>query len=434
MNEMFPLDELLREMNKCSGCGICLSFCPIYQASGIETISSRGRVDTIRGLLEGELKLTPRMEEILSTCLLCMACQTNCPPGVTSLKAILEARHRMVGQKGLPVLKRWAFHRLLRDRKALARAIRMAAMVQKISPSNENGPLRHLPTILSPVSGGRALPPLADKPLRDRINQRTPSLGRHVGSVAFFSGCYLEFVDTPMGKAGIDVLTSQGYEVIFPQGQVCCGAPVLYSGDLEDAVELALINARAFDGLEVESVVTLCATCCAALREGYKIISESLNGGERGLVLGLSRKVKDLSEFLTQSQGLRGPFLDLPLRVTYHDPCHHVRGLGIHSQPRELIQSIPGVELVEMRDPARCCGGGGSFSFTNPKLSIEIGRWKLNDVLDTGAQAVVTSCPGCVLQIQEVAQRQGASVEVIHVAELLARAIKNTAPPPREDV
>jgi glycolate oxidase iron-sulfur subunit len=110
--------------------------------------------------------------------------------------------------------------------------------------------------------------------------------------------------------------------------------------------------------------------------------------------------------------------------VTYHDPCHHVRGQRISREPRELLLSIGNLTLKEMAEPARCCGGGGSFSLANPKLSIEIGRWKIHDILATGAQAVVTSCPGCVLQIQEVASREKAKFRVLHLVELLDKALE----------
>jgi glycolate oxidase iron-sulfur subunit len=382
-------------------------------------------MDTIRGLMLGHLGLTPRMEEILSTCLMCKACETACPPGVVSHKLILEGRHRAVTQKGLPLAKKLAFRRILKSRKALGRVLSAVARLQRLGPEPQGGPLRHLPTVLSGLAGGRALPPLGSRPLRDRIHDTTPPLPgvEPKGQVALFSGCYLDFVDTPIGDAAIRVLASQGYEVLFPKGQVCCGAPVLYSGDLEDATELALLNARAFAMSPAPAVLTLCATCSSVLREGYATVAEHLQGEDREAVLALSARVQDVSRFLTDLGPLRGLSLPEPLTVTYHDPCHHVRGEGIKAEPRLALRSISGVRVVEMAEPARCCGGGGSFSLNHPDISVEVGRWKVKDILSTGAQAVVTSCPGCILQIQEVAQRERASFEVLHLVELLDRAM-----------
>ncbi len=423
---MYPTDQLMREAVKCYSCGFCLASCPVYQVLGVETLSSRGRIDIIRGVLLGELDMTPRAEEILSTCLLCMACEAACPPGVSAKKLILEGRHRAVEDNGLSLLRRWAHGRLLKDRRALGRALAFASILQKMGPRPQpGGYLRHLPALFSGIAGGRALPPLAQRPLRARVPGHThpwPGSGQK-GRVALFIGCYLDFVDSPIGEAAIDVLASQGLEVIFPTQQVCCGAPVIYSGDLKGAMEIATINARAFADQSIDAVATLCATCGSALRDQYPVVAGYLEAEERDLVLGLSERVQDISELLTLHAPLSGLKGELPLTVTYHDPCHHVRGQGISLEPRRILQEIPGLQLLEMAQPARCCGGGGSFSMTHPEISLEVGKWKVQDILSTGAEAVATSCPGCILQIQEVASREKAPFEVLHLVEVIRRAL-----------
>jgi glycolate oxidase iron-sulfur subunit len=397
-------------------------------ALGVETLASRGRVDTVRGLLSGQLKLTSRMEEILSMCLLCKACEAACPPGIVSHRIILEGRRRVVTQKGLPLAKRLAFRRLLKDRRALGRALGVAAALQTLGPEAGRGRLRHLPTLFSGLAGGRALPPLARRCLRDRIPEVSPPAPGVAprGRVALCSGCYLEFVDSPVGDAALRVLTGQGWEVIFPRAQVCCGAPVLLTGDVEDGLELVRRNAGAFADTQADAVLTLCATCGSTLREEYRSAAELLPSGERARVEALSERIQDLARFLVANPPLEGLTLPQPLGVTYHDPCHHARGMGVRAEPRELLGAIQGVELLEMVDPARCCGGGGSFSMTHPEISVEVGSWKVRDILSTGARAVVTSCPGCILQIQEVASRLGADFEVLHLVELLDRAMPST--------
>lgn len=418
---MFPHNQAITEALKCSGCGFCLSACPIYKALGVETLASRGRMDTVRGMLLGELKLTPRMQEILSTCLMCQACEASCPPGASAHKVLLEARHRAVQKKGLPWAKRLAFKRLLKDRKALARALKLVMRIQGSPPKAGHPDLRHLPTLFSGLAGGRALPPIAVKPLRERFPELTPAAPGAAlrGRVGFFSGCYTDFVDTSIGDAAIRVLSREGFDVFFPREQVCCGAPALYSGDLEDTMEIAVLNARAFSKMDLDAVVVICATCGSGLVEGYSIVAEHLKGEDKALVESLSQKVKDMSTFLT-SFGLRKRLcLPEPMTVTYHDPCHHVRGQNISREPRELLGCLGNLSLKEMAEPSRCCGGGGSFSLTKPQLSVEIGRWKVQDILSTGAQAVVTSCPGCILQIREVAHREGAGFKVLHLVELL---------------
>jgi glycolate oxidase iron-sulfur subunit len=242
--------------------------------------------------------------------------------------------------------------------------------------------------------------------------------------VAVFTGCYLDFVDTPIGEAAIRVLTSNGFEVILPTGQVCCGAPVLYSGDLEGTKELALLNAGAFVEEDVEAVITLCATCGSALREGYRTVAAHLEGKAQERVVALSERVQDVAQFLAVHSPVLDAGGDVSMTFTYHDPCHHIRAHGIREEPRGLLREIPGANLVEMSESARCCGGGGSFGLTYPEVSLEIGRQKVQDILASGAQAVVTACPGCILQIQEVALRENAHLEVLHLVEVLDRSLQ----------
>jgi glycolate oxidase iron-sulfur subunit len=428
---VFPDDKALQEAKRCFACGFCLSVCPVYRVLGVETLSSRGRVDTVRGYLKGDLGLSPRMQEILSCCLLCRACESACPPGVAVHKVILEGRHRAVIQNDLPRLKRWALHRLLRDRRLLERSLKLAAFLQAGRPPPQGTPVRHLPTWLSGASGGRGLPRIARQPLRKRAPRLTPSRtpDGHKGRIALFSGCYLDFADTKIGEAGLRVLAAQGYDVLFPLEQVCCGAPVLYSGDLDGATELARINAEAFAQAELAAVVTLCATCGSTLKEGYQTIAGHLAGDDRRKILSFSDKVVDFSELLAGRGGVAASARGTALTVTYHDPCHHVRGLKIRNEPRELLQSIPGIRLHEMAQPERCCGGGGSFGLSHPEASLTIGRWKVRDILATGCEAVVTSCPGCILQIQDVAHREKANFRVMHLAEILDLALLSGQPP-----
>lgn len=422
---MYTREEALKEAIKCSGCGFCLSVCPIYQVVGIETLSSRGRMDTIRGMLLGQLKLTDRMIEILDTCLLCRACEEVCPPGAQLHKVVMRARGEAVEEKGLPWAKRLAFRRLLKDRRFLYRALRY---VRPLLRNNEakGSKIRHLPHLFSGLAGGRGLPPIASKPLRERFPQRIRPQGKVRGRVGFFSGCYMEFAETAMGDATIEVLLGDGFEVLFPREQTCCGAPALYSGDWQDALEIALKNAKAFLSLGVDSVVVGCATCFDCMKKGYSVLASGLKGEEREILDHFSSLVEESSSFLLKEGLAKEGFLKRHIVVTYHDPCHLARGWGLGKEPRQLLASIEGLEIVEMSQPGKCCGGGGSFGLMHPEISVEIGRWKIQDILRTGAEIVVTSCPGCILQIQEMAEREGAKVSVLHVMEVLRTALADS--------
>jgi glycolate oxidase iron-sulfur subunit len=420
---MFTREEALAEAIKCSGCGFCLSVCPVYEAVGIETLSSRGRVDTLRGVLLGQLELSERMMQILDTCLLCRACEEVCPPGVKLHRVLMEGRAKAVRQRGLPWAKRLAFRRLLKDRRYLSRALGYLRPLLKEDRGIPGSKIRHLPSLFSGLAGGRGLPPIASRPLRARVGPVTAPVGNPRGRVGFFSGCYMEFVETGMGDATVGVLSQEGFEVFYPREQTCCGAPALYSGDVEDALEIALKNARAFLSQKLDSVIVGCATCFDCLKKGYSSLSSSLQGEEKEMLEEFSSMVEESSSFLVKKGLSRRRRLSSPNLVTYHDPCHLSRGGAIVREPRELLASIEGLELKEMSQPRRCCGGGGSFGLAHPEISIEIGRWKVQDIQATGAKIAVTSCPGCILQIQEVARREGAEIKAVHLMELLRGAL-----------
>lgn len=421
---MFSQEEVLKEALKCSGCGFCLSVCPVYLASGIETISSRGRMDVLRGLLLGELEASPRINEVLSTCLMCRSCEGSCPPGVKSQKIVLELRRRRVVQKGLPVAKLLAFRRLIRDKKALRKALAMLAHFQRPLADSGHYHLRYLPSLFSGLTGGRALPPIARRSLSQRLPEiMRPGGGvRPRGKVGFFSGCFFEFVDTPTGEAVVRTLVREGFEVFFPKAQVCCGAPALYGGDMEGAASVAVTNANVFAERVLDAIVVPCATCAMCIKEGYGILLNHLKEKDTSALEGMREKAVDFAVFLNQKGLSQRLALRDPLLVTYHDPCHHIRGLSISDEPRALLSTIQNLTLKEMSEPAKCCGGGGTFSLTNPEISVEIGSWKVKDIMETGAQAVVTACPGCILQMQDVAHRQGARFHVMHIAEVLDMA------------
>ncbi|TES83419.1 MAG: (Fe-S)-binding protein, partial [Dehalococcoidia bacterium] len=283
--------------------------------------------------------------------------------------------------------------------------------------------IRHLSLFLSALGKGRNIPQIAPKFLRQMVPVvNVPPAGvKTKMRVGYFSGCMTDFVLPEQGKRIINFLTRNGVEVVVPREQGCCGAPVfLGAGDFETGRKMADANVKAFEGLDY--VISDCATCTSALKSYVKFLADTTQ--RKKAYEKFAKKVKDISEFLVD-------VLDLPVsaykpsaeargkKVTWHDPCHLSRHLGITSQPRQVIRSISGVEYVEMPNADRCCGMAGAFSLHYYDLSKDIADKKAASIESTGADIVVSSCPGCEIQLIDSVVRNKLPVKVMHIMELI---------------
>jgi glycolate oxidase iron-sulfur subunit len=420
---MYPNQILIQEAEKCSRCGACAVHCPVFRELQRETYSSRGKTEVAKALLEGTLSYSKYTEDLFSKCLLCLTCKANCPGGVDQSKLVLGIRAELARRRGLPFSKKIAFKYLLKNRSRFGKALKAFSYLQMFAPPKGDGQLRHLPFFLSALGKGRLIPDLSRTPLRKQYPEVIPpSMGPAKMRVGFFTGCFIDFVDPAIGRSLIRVLGRHGVEVVFPKKQTCCGIPVFMSGDLKNGLDLLKINLQAFAPFELDAIVVGCATCGTALKESYKTLVEGESQEWKDRVKTFSEKVMDISEFITQKTQLTRAEQKSLQKVTYHDPCHLNRSQGVSSQPRKILKELPGVTLVEMRDPQRCCGGGGSFSFYNYELSKQISRRKVEDIEGTGASTVVTGCPGCMLQLKDQLGQKGSPVEVKHLVQVVDEA------------
>ncbi len=420
---MYPEEIMLKETEKCSRCGACVSHCPVFREVLQETYSSRGKVEVAKAVLEGTIPFSSYTEDLFGKCLLCLTCKMNCPAGVDQSKVILGLRALLAKEKGLPFSKKVAFKYLLKNRSRFEKALKTFSYLQMFTPPKGDGKLRHLPFFLSAFGKGRLIPDLSAPPLRRQFpsviaSNSNPAKMR----VGFFTGCFIDFVDPDLGRSLIRVLTRNGVEVVFPKEQTCCGIPVFMSGDLEDGLDLLKANLQAFAPYKLDAIVVACATCGTALKESYKILVSGENQEWIDRVNNFSSQVMDISEFLTQKIDLSRAEMKLAQKVTYHDPCHLNRSQGISVQPRQILRNIPGITLVEMRDPQRCCGGGGSFSFYNYDLSKQISQKKIKDIEATQADIVVTGCPGCMLQLKDQLAQKELPIRVKHLIQVVDEA------------
>ena len=416
--EYVNLLALQEEMEKCVRCAACQAGCPTYESSLTETMSARGRIRIARALIEGKLAPSARAASDFDMCLSCMKCMELCPARIDTVALFQAARADLAPQGRTGPLARFILRHILphpRRLNILAKAVGLASMLYGAAPG-------FAARILPFSSGGkpRATPRLLQTNLRALLKNRTgPAAPRHGGlrKVAYFSGCMTDLAYPDTGLAVMEQLEKAGVEVLYPEAQVCCGAPAWFAGDNETARKLALSNLDALATLEVDAVVVSCATCGSMLSHTLPRLAADDPRAQK-----LAAKVIDFQKLLVElgaERALAGENSGRKLRVTYHDPCHLKRGMGVSAEPRTLIRSLPNVEFVEMEGADVCCGGAGAFTMNHPGQSAQFGAFKAQAVEASGADIVVTSCPSCQLQLTDAIQRAGLSTPVMHTAELV---------------
>jgi len=419
-------DPMFKEALQCIRCASCLNVCPVFRLVGGHVFGKTytGGIGTILTAWFDELK---QSEEIQGLCIQCGNCVDVCPGKVPIPDMILELRRRLVKQQG-PSLKEKAAFGIVNNRRLFHTMLRAAYTVQK--PFAKDGFIRHLPIFLSDLCEFRSLPAVAEEPFRDKFLKIEQP--RSQEKAAFYAGCLIDFAYPETGTAVVQVLNKAGIEVIFPEGQTCCGAPARFSGAYEVAAGNAKANIDALLAEDVAYVVSACPTCTVALKHDFAKTFASLGLTESvPRAAALAAKVVDFSTLakqlvdagrLTLKEG------DHLSRITYHDSCHLKKTLKADRAPRELLGKA-GYELVEMFECDMCCGMGGSYSLKLPEISAPILRRKLTNIKNTGAPIVAMDCPGCAMQIRGGLDKDGAPIEVRHTAELIADRLDSGAGP-----
>ncbi len=421
MKELKELKKIEKYVDQCMKCGFCTYFCPVYQEERVETSVARGKNYLVKLALKGEQEFTDELGKILSKCLLCKRCVVNCPAKSQIDRVVVGARAQMVNEKGLGAIKNFVFRKVMADRKRFTRYLKLAKAFQWLLPRTE-GNIRHLPDFLKALGAGRNIPELAKTFLRDMVKPayRPEGVKEPVMRVGFFMGCATDFIYPEIGLKLIDFLVKRNVEVIVPKEQNCCGAAIYFSGDFQTGRLLADMNADAFR--DVDLIVTACATCSSTLKEYEKYLPESED--QRKRYEDFSKKVKDSMEFIIDV--LKVDPKELKVReefkgktVTWHDPCHLVRYQDIKDQPRNILKNLEGIKYVEMPNADLCCGMGGSFSVYYYDLSKKIAKKKTEGIKATGADVVVTACPGCMINLIDNLLHNKMPQRVYHILELV---------------
>ncbi|MFC1935282.1 (Fe-S)-binding protein [Chloroflexota bacterium] len=416
-----PSDE---DLYKCVHCGLCLNVCPTYGELGLETESPRGRIALMKAVREGRVGLTPRVVSHMELCLQCRACEAACPSGVPYGPLIGATRVQMVRQNKEPLLRRTIMRFVFRHiMPHPGRLYFLGSLLRLYQRSQLSWLLQRLSGRLGRLQ--KQLPPLPSVFFRPTGDSIQP-MGTVRARVGLLSGCVMPLVEAATMEAAVRVLTRNGVEVIVPSDQVCCGALNLHFGDVVQAQRMARRNIDAFLEAGVDAVVAASAGCSSAMKEYGQILRDDPAYTEKAKLF--SSLVRDITEFLAELP-LLAPEGRLPLRVTYQDHCHLTHVQHITAAPRQLLRAIPGLELVEMENPTRCCGAGGLYNVLQPEMSQRLLEDKVQAILDTQAEVVASANPGCMMQIEAGLKRADGNVRVCHVVDLLDEAYKQNEAP-----
>jgi glycolate oxidase iron-sulfur subunit len=414
---------LWENYSRCIHCGLCLNSCPTYRELGVEMDSPRGRIYQMIAVDEGRLAIGESFVRHMDLCLDCRACETACPSGVEYGKLIEAARVQIERHYQRPwaarMMRSLVFHHLfpsptnLKIAGWLLRLYQASGLQEMIRRS---GLLHDVPRLAEL----EALVPNAESPtFFPHIGKTFPARGKRRYRVALHSGCIANFAFARLQETTVRVLQANGCEVVVPAGQICCGALHVHAGMRELARDLARRNIEAFRKEPVDAILTNAAGCGSTLKEYDYLLKDDAASATQAAEF--SHRMKDVTEFLAEI-GLTQELAPFNGTVTYQDSCHLAHGQQVRSAPRQLIQAIPGLQLVEMPIADLCCGSAGVYNVTETDLSMRLLRSKMEAVNSTGAGVIATANPGCILQLRAGVKLHGHGQEVLHVIELLNRA------------
>jgi len=417
-----PSKDLLSD---CVHCGFCLPACPTYVLWGEEMDSPRGRIYMMAKAAQGEAPLDQNFRTHMDQCLGCMACMTACPSGVQYDKLIEDSRAQV--ERNIPrTTADSLFRKLLFATFPYPNRLRLMAgpllLYQRSglqSLTRASGLLKLLPKRFAAMEALLpAVPARFTWTMPERVAPATPVRGR----VGMLTGCVQQVFFSHVNAATARVLSAEGFEVIIPTGQPCCGALMVHSGLEDQAAAMARNLISLFEVASVDSIVINAAGCGSTMKEYGHLLRDDPQWAARARAF--SAKCKDITEVLSNVPSM-APRHPLPLRIAYHDACHLRHAQGIHLQPRQLLAEIPRLEVAEIAEASLCCGSAGVYNLLQPEPAQELGARKASHLLDTHSQAVVSANPGCLLQLMSSLSRRGEkAMPVFHMVELLDVSIR----------
>lgn len=420
----------LREMDysvvqQCMHCGMCLPTCPTYMETKLERNSPRGRIALMRSIADGESEVNRAFGEEMYYCLGCLACQTACPAGVKYAELFETARAEIEEKSVLPgnqrTFWRWLTLEVLFMRPRLLRLV--GTLMRWHQRSGLEALLRKVKFFGLMPKSLAALEPqtprMAEQFSDDLIEPNEMPHGERRWRVGLLTGCVQDLAFSDVNRATVDVLLENGCEVITPRAQSCCGSLHAHNGAVEHAKELARRQIDSFNLDAVDAIITNAGGCGSHLKSYAHLLHDDPFYAAKAQKW--DSKVKDIHEWLAQT-GWKKPEAGCGLdRVTYHESCHLTHGQKVVKAPRDILRSIPHLEVVELPESNWCCGSAGIYNITQPEQSAKLLERKVNCIQQTGCSVVTTSNPGCHLQI---ARGLGTSGSVSQPVLLLAAAYR----------
>lgn len=417
MTPSAPIRLSSDDLQQCIHCGMCLEACPTYGLTGLETESPRGRIHLMGALADGRIAPTPNVLLHLDRCLACRACEAVCPSGVPYGRLIETTRAELADRRGGGRGVRGLLLGILARPRLLDLVARVGSLYERLlirALLHRTGLVRRLPSRWQRIES--LYPPFGRPRYRAPAQPAAP-----VARVALLLGCVMRVAYGDVHSAAARVLARHGVAVVDVAGQVCCGALHAHAGDRAGARRLARRNIEAFERVPVDAVVVDAAGCGAHLK-GYAELFED-EPEWRSRAAHLAAKVRDVTEYLATV--VTSPTIGrLEMRVTYQDPCHLAHAQRVRAQPRLLLRKVDALELVEMEDADACCGSAGTYNLEQPDYADRLLARKVDAILATGAEAVVTANPGCMLQVEAGLRGRGRPLPVLHVVEVLDRAMR----------
>jgi glycolate oxidase iron-sulfur subunit len=410
----------------CVHCGFCLPTCPTYLVLGNEMDSPRGRIYLIRAASEGKIGISDHFVKHMNLCLLCRACETACPSGVKFGFLMESARGQVERHHQYSPADRRFRNLILHTFTNLRRLRLVTGLLRFYQRSGLQKLVRASRTLRLFGRLGKMealLPAIPDQRLRKGLPEVVPAKGEKRGRVGLLSGCVQRFFFAEVNSATARVLSENGYEVVVPSDQGCCGSLLVHEGEREQAKALARKTIDVFERAQVDLVVVNAAGCGSVMKEYWELLHTDPAYAQRAEAF--SKRVRDVSELLAPIP-LNGRLRALKRTVTYHDACHLAHGQKVRQQPRTILKAIPGLQIVELKESDFCCGSAGIYNLLYPELAQQFLDRKIERIKETGAEVVVSGNPGCSLQIEKGLKERGLNIRVVHPVELLDWSYRGT--------
>ena len=436
-----PPDPAL--IDKCVHCGFCLPSCPTYVLWGEEMDSPRGRIYLMKAGLEGRTGMTPAFVNHFDACLGCMACVTSCPSGVQyaplieATRAQIERRYpRSLADRLFrgAIFALFPYPKRLRvalmpltllprrrrnrgDRGIRREAVSLDAVPRTSQPAPRTSLFARMRAMLS------LAPAVTWSSLFSSIPARTPAAGETRLTVGLLTGCVQRLVFPRVNEATVRVLAAEGCDVLAPPDQGCCGALALHAGRLDEARVFARHTIEVFERAGVERIAVNAAGCGSSMKEYGQLLADDPAWAERARAF--SARVRDVTEIVSELGPPRAPRHPIAMKVAYHDACHLAHAQGVRQPPRDLLRSIPGIEILPFAEQEICCGSAGIYNLVEPEAARELGDRKAGHIDAVRPDVIATANPGCMLQMAAASARLGRSRPIHHPVEILDASIRN---------